>query len=256
LSTRARDLIRGGLTAVVVLAGWEALARSRLVPIALFPPPSAVLKAGVGWWNDGELLRDVGTSFWRATVGYLLGALAGLGLGLLTGRMRALDLTLRPILQALRPLPPVAIVPLIIVWMGIGNGAKLFSIAFAVFFPVWVATHLGAQAVPDGYTWTAKILGASRSRIFFLVILPSAMSVAASGLRTAVSMAFVMVFVSELAGASEGLGYQIATSHLAYRIDRMMAALALLAGLGVLTDAAVARALGVLMPWRRGARLE
>lgn len=235
---------------------WEALSRSGAVSVALFPPPSAVIHAGVGWWREGELVRDLLVSLWRVVAGYALGATLGLVVGLVTGRLRLIYVILRPILQGLRPLPPVAIVPLIIVWMGIGDGAKVFSIAFAVFFPVWLATHLGAQAVPAAYTWSARILGASRLRIFFEVVLPSAMSVAASGLRTAVSVAFVMVFVSELAGASKGIGYQIAISHLAYRIDRMMAALAVLALLGVLADAGIERGLLVLMPWQRGTRFD
>ena len=247
-----RDRVRSVAACALVLTAWEIVSRSGYLPRALFPPPSAVLLAGLAWWRDGELLRDCAASLWRALVGYMIGASAGLAVGILTGRSASVAILTRPVVQALRPLPPVAIVPLIIVWLGIGNAAKLFAIAFATFFPVWVATDIGARTVPDAYLWSARLLGASRLRMFLAIVLPSAMTVAVGGLRTAVSLAFVMVFVSELAGASDGIGYQIATSHLAYRIDRMMAALAALALLGVVTDAALSRGIQVVMPWTRG----
>lgn len=212
--------------------------------------------AGLQWWRDGELIRDVVTSLWRALAGYAVGAVLGLAAGIVTGRVAAVAAVTRPILQLLRPLPPVAMVPLIIVWLGIGDSAKLFAIAFATFFPVWIATDMGARTVPEAYLWSARLLRASRRRMFLAVALPSAMTVAAGGLRTAMSVAFVMVFVSELAGASEGVGYQIATSHLAYRMDRMMAALAVLALLGVAADGALAWGMSAAMPWTRSARHE
>ena len=238
----------------VVLAAWEIVSRAGYIPTALFPPPSAVVLAGIAWGRDGELLRDLAASVWRALAGYAIGSSAGLAAGIVTGRSASVAAFTRPVLQGLRPLPPVAIVPLIIVWLGIGNAAKLFAIAFATFFPVWIAADIGARTIPEAHLWSAQLLGASRLRMFFAISPPSAMTVAAGGLRTAMSLAFVMVFVSELAGASRGIGYQIATSQLAYRIDRMMAALAALALLGAAADAALAWGIRTMMPWTRGAR--
>lgn len=246
---RLRALIRAGTSVLVVGAAWEALARSGVVPPALFPPPSRVALALAEYARSGELVRDVGASFWRVVAGCLLGSFVGVVTGLATGRWRRLDAYLSPLIQLLRPLPPVAIVPLIIIWFGIGDAAKLFSIAFAVFFPVWVGAYVGARTVPQIYLWSAQILGVRGWVALARVVFPAALPTLSAGLRTGVGVAFVMAFVAELAGASSGVGYQIAVSHLAYRIDRMMAALAVLAVLGAVTDLALAVALRALCPW-------
>ena len=140
-------------------------------------------------------------------------------------------------------------IPLIIVWWGIGNEAKVTSIALAVFFPVWVSTDEGARNLPQAYVWAATAHGASQSEVLLRVVLPGALPFIVAGLRNAVALSFVMVFVSELAGASDGLGYQIAVSHLAYRIDRMMGALAVLGLCAALADAALVWGLRRAFPW-------
>jgi ABC-type nitrate/sulfonate/bicarbonate transport system ATPase subunit/ABC-type nitrate/sulfonate/bicarbonate transport system permease component len=234
---------------IAFLVVWEALSRSGLVNVALFPPPTAVMTAGVDLAHSGELGRDVLASLMRIAVGLLGGVLAGISVGLLTGRSARAAQLLEPLVQLFRPLPPVALIPLIIVWFGIGEAAKFFSIAFAVFFPVWLNTHLGARQIPKRLLWSAATMTASRGRIFAEVILPAAVPFIVAGVRTGVALAFIMVFVAELAGASTGLGYQISISHLAYRIDKMMAALAVLGGLGAITDLLVHKATLRLLPW-------
>src|SRR5439155_10912565 len=112
-----------------------------------------------------------------------------------------------------RPLPPLAIITLVIVWFGIGEISKVFSIAFAVFFPVWINTHLGAREVPKTFIWSARTLGVKGVSILWKVIFPAAIPFVVAGLRTGVSLTFVMVFVSELAGASAGIGYKISVSY-------------------------------------------
>lgn len=248
-TSRVRALARAAVSVLVVGIAWEALARSGAVPVALFPPPSRVVPALLEFARSGELVRDVGASVWRVVVGCLLGSLVGVVTGLATGRWRRLDAYLSPLIQLLRPLPPVAIVPLVIVWFGIGDTAKLFSIAFAVFFPVWVGAYVGARTVPQIYLWSAQILGVRGWPALLRVVLPASLPTLSAALRTGVGVAFVMAFVAELAGASSGLGYQIAVSHLSYRIDRMMAALAVLAVIGAVADLALASALRALCPW-------
>ena len=143
----------------------------------------------------------------------------------------------------------MAVIPLVIVWFGIGEVSKVFSIAFAVFFPVWIATHLGTQSIPNSWVWTAQTFKPGRVQLLLRVIFPAALPYVVPGLRTGMAIAFVMVFVSELAGASSGVGYQISVSHLAYRVDRMMASLAVLAVLGASADFLTTRALYLALPW-------
>ena len=228
---------------------WEGISRSGIVNPALFPPPSRVFLALVEMARSGELLRDIGASWWRAIAGFLIGSAAGILAGLLTGRLVTLDGYVSPILQMLRPLPPVAIIPLIIVWFGIGEVSKVFAIAFAVFFPAWINTDLGARRVPNAYLWSSRTLGCDYPSIISRVILPSALPFIIGGLRVGISLAFVMVYVSELSGASSGVGYQISVSYLAYRVDRMIAALATLGALGLISDLFLTQSLRRLFPW-------
>jgi ABC-type nitrate/sulfonate/bicarbonate transport system permease component len=234
---------------LLFLLAWEIISRSGWVNASLFPPPSKVILALWGTIRSGELLTDLRASYLRLLLGLLGGSLTGISVGLLTGRMKIVADALTPLIQLFRPLPPVAIIPLVIVWFGIGESAKVFSIAFAVFFPVWLNTHLGAQQIPQRLLWSASTLTTSRLRIFWRVIFPASLPLIVAGLRTGIAIAFVMVFVAELAGASEGIGYEISTSHLAYRIDRMMAALAVLGASGALADYLFARGITYAYPW-------
>jgi len=242
-------IIRNVAPIIVVLIGWEFLSGSGLVNAALFPPPSKVVIALLEMVRSGEMLRDMRASYLRLIIGLICGAVTGTAVGLLTGRVRLVADILTPLIQILRPLPPVAIIPLVIVWFGIGEPAKLFSIAFAVFFPVWTNSHLGAQQVPQRLLWSASTLTTSRLKIFWRVIFPAALPFTAAGLRIGIAVGFVMVFVSELMGSSEGLGYQISVANLAYRIDKMMAALAVLGASGAIADSLFAAGILKVFPW-------
>jgi len=233
----------------LVLVGWEVASRSLTATIALFPPPSQVVLSLVRFATDGTLFLDLGGSLWRLAAGLSIGACVGVVTGLATGRVKAVRAFLSPIIQALRPLPPVAIIPLVIVWFGIGDGAKIFSIAFAVFFPVWINAHIGVTQISKTFLWSAALLTRSRIKIFRKVIFPAALPFIVTGIRTGIAIGFVMVFVSELAGASSGLGYRISVSQLAYRIDDMMAALVVLGFLGALTDAVFTFLVRKKFPW-------
>lgn len=255
--------LRGAVALAALLVVWEIVGRSGLVPIALFPPPTWVARAlwematstsrAMPDWLPGplrsDLLWDAAVSLRRALAGWSLGSAVGIIAGLVTGRVAGIRSYLTPILQVLRPLPPVAIIPIVIVWFGIGELSKLFSIAFAVFFPVWINTHLGAEGVPQSFIWSANSLGVRGPRVLARIILPAALPLILAGLRTGVAVAFVMVYVSELAGASAGIGYEISTSHLAYRVDRMLAALFVLGAAGALADWLLTKAVTGWNPW-------
>ena len=244
-----RRWLRAALAVLIFLVGWELTSRMNPGRIALFPPPTRVFLALIEMARSGDLARDLRASLWRALIGFVLGSLAGIATGLVTGRMEKLDNYLSPVIQLFRPLPPVAIIPLVIVWFGIGETSKIFSIAFAVFFPVWVNAHLGAHDIPTTYLWSARTMGVTGVAAFRRVIFPAALPFIMAGLRNAISVAFVMVFVSELAGASSGIGYQINSSYLAYRVDRMIAALVVLGGLGALGDVLLTKTASFVFPW-------
>lgn len=237
------------LFVILFIIAWETVSRLKIVNPLLFPAPSIVFSALIDWAVNGGLWDDVKASLWRMLTGFVLGGFIGITIGMLTARIKFLNLSLSPTIQLLRPLPPVAIIPLVIVWLGIGDTAKIFSISFAVFFPVWINTHLGATSVSKVYLWSAQILCKSKLKTMFKVFIPATLPAIISGLRTSISIAFIMVYVSEIAGASKGIGYQISVTHLAYRIDQMMAALLVLAIAGAVTDFLFARVVRLVFPW-------
>lgn len=235
----------------IFLLVWEGISRAELVNPRLFPPPSIVWKALCEWINSGELWLDIKASIGRMVIGLCLGGGLGILIGMLTGRIQIVSLAFNPLLQLFRPLPPVAIIPLVIVWLGIGDTAKVFSISFAVFFPVWINVHLAASSIPHVYLWSAKLLCRSNTILWYKVLLPATLPSIIAGLRTSIAIAFIMVYVAEIAGASVGIGYRISVSHLAYRIDKMVAALIVLAVAGALTDLAFYKAMLYIFPWIR-----
>ncbi|MEJ7739355.1 MAG: ABC transporter permease [Chitinophagaceae bacterium] len=228
---------------------WQVVSSNEIINSKLFPPPTEVLDALLFWIKSGVFWVDVNASIWRMLAGFLIGSLLGILAGMLTGRFRKINFTIVPLIQIFRPLPPVAIIPLVIVWLGIYDPAKIFSISFAVFFPVWINAHLGANSIPKNYLRSAGLLTTSKLHIFYAVLFPAALPSVIAGLRTAIPIAFVMVYVSEIAGASAGLGYRISISHLAYRIDIMMAALFVLALAGALTDLLFTFLVRIVFPW-------
>lgn len=232
-----------------VLLAWEFSSRWEFVSPKLFPPPSSVAVAIKEIIRTGELWTNAIVSLRRAALGFGVGALSGIIIGMVTGRVKTFDAYVSPVIQLLRPLPPVAIISLVIVWLGIGELAKVWSIAFAVFFPIWVGTHQGARNVPQAFLWAAKSLHLGRAATFIRVVLPAALPLIVSGVRSGVAISFVMVFVSELAGASSGIGYAINTYQLAYRTDYMMAYLVVLGSLGAASDQIVSRLIHLAFPW-------
>lgn len=234
---------------LVVLLIWEAVGRSGIVHISLFPPPSHVVRALTDMAKSGELARDAMASGKRAFLGILLGSITGVCVGMVTGRVKSVDYCISPIINLFRPLPPVALIPLVLVWFGIGEISKVVSISFAVFFPVWINTHLGSREIPKTFFWSAKTFRMNSMEVLRRIVFPGSLPFVIAGVRNGIAIAFVMVFVSELAGASSGIGYQIQVSHLAYRVDRMMAALVVLGGAGAATDCIVTRVAWFIFPW-------
>jgi ABC-type nitrate/sulfonate/bicarbonate transport system permease component len=230
---------------------WEIVSRLKVVNPLLFPAPSVIFSALIDWAVNGGMWDDVKASFWRMLAGFIIGGSIGISLGMLTARIKFLNLSLSPTIQLLRPLPPVAIIPIVIVWLGIGDTAKVFSISFAVFFPVWINTHIGASSVSRIYLWSSQTLCKSKLKKMLKVFIPATLPSIIAGLRTSISIAFIMVYVSEIAGASKGIGYQISVYHLAYRIDKMMAALLVLAVAGAVTDFLFTRIVRIVFPWTK-----
>src|SRR3989338_7041019 len=175
------------LPGILAFAGavflWQTVSLSGLVNNSLFPPPAQVFGALLETAYSGELQADTVSSFSRVFWGFLVGGLVGVGLGLLTGSLEPVWLTLGQLMHFLRNIPPIALVPLAIVWLGIGETSKIFLIAWSVLFPVWMNTHVGVTEVQKEFLWLARLFGASRLQTFVEVTLPASAVFIVAGLR-------------------------------------------------------------------------
>lgn len=226
--------VLASLSGVVLI--WWAVAASGWINQQLFPTPGQVAIAAVDLYRDGVLISDLKISLTRAAIGFLIGSTLGVLIGLLTARVRFVSIALEPILTLLRPIPAIALVPIAIVWFGIGEGSKYFVIAYTVFLAVWLNTHAGASDVASTYIRAARSLGASRRREFFEVIVPAAAPHIVVGLRLGAALAFLSLVAAELSGASSGIGFRLQDARQFIQTDRMFVGLIELGILGALLD--------------------
>ena len=239
------------LSLLVAVLVWWAVAASGFVSPDLFPTPGAVWTAAVELYDDGLLFSDFLASLRRAAVGFFIGATLGVATGLLTSRTRVFRLALNPILSLCRPIPAIAIVPVAIVWFGIGDGSKYFVISYAVFLTVWLATHHGMEHVPETYIRASRSLGAPLPREFFQVVIPAAAPHIVSGLRLGAALAFLSLVAAELTGASSGIGYRLQEARQYLRMDRMFVGLIELGILGAVLDFAFLSLSRHLVHWEQ-----
>lgn len=237
------------LSISAILLLWQFLSGFGFINSNFIPTPVNVFCAIIEWAKSGELLIDFSTSIWRGIIGLLIGSIIGICFGLLTGRNEKLNLILTPILNVFKAFPPVALLPVFITFFGIGDFSKIFSISFATIFPLWVNTHLGASSIPIEFIRSASLLSQSRLKVFLRIILPASLNSIVAGFRISIAISFIMLYVSELAGASNGLGYQISSSHLAYRMDKMLGALIVLGITASMIDYIFNKVIKHYFPW-------
>ncbi len=217
------------------LLGWEAVSRAQIVNAVLFPPPSTVAVALVEWVHSG-LLTDLAMSLSRVAVGFVSGATLGTLIGVVTGRYQFAANLLTPVFQLLRPIPPIAFVPIVILWFGLSEFGKYFLVFWGVFFTVWIAAHMGVQQVDPMLIRAARSLGTPERRMLREVLLPASAPYIFVGLRTSVSISFYTLVAAELAGAFAGLAYRIEIAQQNLQIGQVMAGLLMLGLISFIAD--------------------
>ncbi|MBV9825050.1 MAG: ABC transporter permease [Alphaproteobacteria bacterium] len=217
------------------LVVWEAMSLLLFGPF-LIPPPQAVLRAFVPMSASGELLHDVTMSLSRVFVGYVTGGLFALVVGLLMGRIRLLHDLADPVLQFLRFLSPTAMIPIVVIWFGIGEVAKYSLVFWGTLFSVLISTIAGVLRTPHIRQNAALCLGASEAQIFRLIVLPSAVPYIVVGLRLALASAFISIIPAELLAADSGLGYLLQQSSMLQQTDRIFVALVMICTIGFVAD--------------------
>jgi ABC-type nitrate/sulfonate/bicarbonate transport system permease component len=238
------------LALLAFFALWQIAFSIGLYKTTLLSSPGAVIRAAGEMYASGELVRDIWASLQRVAVGFLTGSCAGVLIGVCTGRVRLIDATLGQLIRLFRSIPSIALVPVAIVWFGLGETSKYVLVFWGVFFPVWINTHLGITQVDRTYIWAAQSLGARRAALIWEVVLPCAVPFIVAGMRTAIAIAFVVLVAAEMAGAFGGIGYRIYASHLVFRVDKMMADIFVLGLLGGMADLLFAAVISAI-PWHQ-----
>lgn len=235
-----------GLVVPAILLGlWQLTTALGLFTIVQLPPPGMVFEAGRDLLERGLLAEYVAISTQRVVAGFAIGASLGLLLGAVTGLARVWDAVLGPTLGAIRAVPSLAWVPLLILWLKIGEESKLTLIAIGAFFPVYTTVsgalgHVDRQLVEAG-----RAFGLTGPRLFLTVQLPAVLPAVISGLRLALAQAWLFLVAAELIASSAGLGFLLVDSQNNGRVDRILLAIVSLAVLGKATDAV----LGVFEHW-------
>jgi NitT/TauT family transport system permease protein/taurine transport system permease protein len=202
----------------------------------LIPPPLKVFQTALPMIQSGEIFRDIAVSMSRVLVGFVTGSLTAILLGLLLGRIAILNEVFDPIVELLRYLSPTAMIPIAVIWFGIGEMSKYFLIFWGTFFIVLVNTVAGVWRTPLARQRAAECLGATRVQIFLLIILPSAIPFIVIGMRISMASAFMSIIPAEILAADSGIGYLLQNSSMLLQTDRIFVALLTISLLGFACD--------------------
>jgi sulfonate transport system ATP-binding protein len=221
---------------LVILVAWEIAAKSGVLSTRVLPEPLAVVKAAWSLIESGEMWADVKVSTWRAVSGFAIGGGIGFVLGLGTGLFKPVDLALDTTVQMIRNIPALAMIPLLILWFGIEEEAKVFLVALGVFFPIYVNTYHGIRSVDANLIEMARSYGVKRFALYRDVILPGALPSILVGVRFAFGLMWVTLIVAETISAQSGIGYMTMNAREFLKTDVVVVGILLYAALGKLAD--------------------
>ena len=237
-----------GLAAFLAL--WQAAFAMRWVNPVLLPGPVEVARAFADLVASGELAQHLAASLYRIALGFALGAAGGVALGIAVGLSTVARSIGVPGINALFPIPKIAIMPILILWLGIGEAPKVATIALGVFFPMAVSTFGAIDNVPRNLVRMAQSFGVPFLDVVRKVLLPGALPGILSGLRISASIALLLVVAAEMIGADRGIGAFVMQAGNLMQTDRLLAGVAVLSMLGLLIGMGLARLERALLEWR------
>lgn len=251
---RAQGLALGWwkyLVPLALLAVWQLAATLGWVDEYILPAPTVVFTTFIDLLASGELLRDVGISALRVAQGFALAAVAGLGLGLAMGLSKKFNAASDFLLKILKPIPPIAWIPLAILWLGLGEAAKVFIIFIGAVFPILFNTLDAIRQTDGRYVDLARVLELKRGAFVQKIILPGALPQIMTGLRIGITIAWMCVVAAELIAASSGVGYLIMQARALAQSDVVIVGMLVTGLLGKLTDDALRLVEHSLVKWRQ-----
>lgn len=223
---------------VAALGLWQLL--SLLYGPEILPGPVYTAKGGYELLSDGTLLQYIGISSYRVLLGWTLGSVVAIPVGLIIGKVNAVRVVAEPFLNFIRFIPPIAFITLFLVWFGIGETSKVMLILYATFFIVVLNTLTGVLSVEEDKIRSARSMGATEWQIVLHVIVPATVPYMFTGIRLAMGTSFMAIIGAEMIASNEGVGYLIWNSRLFFRTDWIFVGLICLGLMGFLTDRAVA----------------
>jgi ABC-type nitrate/sulfonate/bicarbonate transport system permease component len=239
------------LPLVLIAVAWETASRLQLVSTLALPPLSDVAAA---WWDllkSGELVTNGLASLWRAGAGLFLSIIIGSAVGIAMAWWRPAQIVLGPLVEALYPMPKSALIPVTVIWLGFGDGSKILLILLGCMLPIAIGAYNGARGSDQTLVWTARGMGASRLRMLWDVVVPSATPELLNGIRTALALSFILLVSSELIVARSGLGYLIGSLGANGTYDAMYAVVLTVAFIGFAADRAYQLFQNRMLRWQQ-----
>jgi len=229
---------------------WELICRAGLVNLSLLPPPSQIAPALWKILASGSFLTPLGQTLGMLLIGYTIACMAGVALGLLMGCSDYLYGLLEPLVEVIRPIPKPALIPAMVVFLGIGAGMKITMVALAALFPVLINTLQGVRGVDPVLLATARTRGCSRLATIRKIILPASLPMILTGMRVSLSMGLVLVILAEMLAAESGIGFLILDLQRSFQVRPMYAWIAILAVVGLLLNVLFEMVEDRAVPWR------
>jgi ABC-type nitrate/sulfonate/bicarbonate transport system permease component len=255
---RVRLALLRSVSIVLFFVIWAAFSFAnarylKLFNAVLMPGPLDVLRTGIDLIKSGELQNDILASMSRVLQGFAIAAVLGVGLGMAVGRSRLLENLIDPMLELLRPIPPLAFLPMMVLWFGIGEASKIAFIAYAAFFPIFTTTLEGIKYVDPLLLRAASSLGASQRDLFRYVVLPAAMPGIITGLRLGFGLSFFVIVAAEFIAADSGLGYLINDARTFFLVSQMLLGAAVIGLIGFTFNRLLRLLEARLLRWRKTA---
>jgi NitT/TauT family transport system permease protein len=247
------DRIIGLVTPILLLLLWEASAHFKWIDVRFFPPPSSIVHQIGVLIASGELLANTLASLRRLALGMLLGGVPALFLGLAMGVSRPLRAAIDPLVSATYPIPKSAILPLVLLIFGLGEMSKVVMVALGAFYPILINTVLGVVNLDKVYLDVGHNYRANRWQIFRTIALPGALPSIMAGIKLAMGMGLILIAISEMVAADDGIGYMIWNSWQVLTVDTMYVGLLVIAILGFAFSLVLDEIERMLIPWKTNA---
>lgn len=236
-------------TFVSIVLTWEII--TKYIHTAIIPAPLEIVNALSVQLKSNTLPQDIFATLKRVGIGYVIGASSGIVFGILTATAPTIESMLGRVIQLLRSISPVALVPLTLAWFGLDESGKYFLIAWGTFFVVWISVHIGTSTADRHLIWSAQSLGIPLWKIVWVIRPLAGLNVILTGLRTAVSTAMICVLVGEMIGSttSAGLGYRSTVSYQLFQIDVMFSSILVIGAIGATLDWTFSYVARRFAPW-------